>query len=333
MSRGARHVLVLTGCLAAVVPGAMLLGSSRVAPGALLGALRGPAAHELHVLLWEIRVPRVLLGALVGAALAASGAALQEWLQNPLVEPGIGGVSSGAALCAVLALYGGLSIHSALAVPAAAMAGALGAALAVAALAGRDLGNERVLLAGLALTTACNAAIALVLNLSPNPLASLELTFWLLGSLADRSLVHLGWVLGPMALGFVLLLVQGRALRAWALGPEVAASLGVNPLLLRACVLLGTALTVGAAVSVSGTIGFVGLFVPHLLRRRVQGDAAWLVPASALAGAILLVLADAAVRVSGPWMQGIELKVGVMTALLGTPVLFLHALRGGRAWT
>jgi iron complex transport system permease protein len=200
-------------------------------------------------------------------------------------------------------------------------------------MAGQEAGTQRVLLAGLVLTTGCNAGVALVLNLSPNPMASLELTFWLLGSLSDRSFLHLSWVAAPMVVGLALMLCSGRALRAWSLGPEAARSLGVHSAWLRWRILLGSALAVGAAVSVTGTIGFVGLFVPHLIRPRVRADAAWLLPTSALAGGVLLIWADAAVRASAPLLQGIELKIGVTTALLGTPGLFWYALRARReAW-
>jgi iron complex transport system permease protein len=301
-----------------------------VSPSELWQALRSDSATVLVHIFWELRVPRALLGLLIGASLGLSGACLQGLLHNPLVEPGIGGVSSGAALGAVVALYTGLSPVAGLGLPAAGMAGALVAVWMVELLGGRVASTQGVLLAGLILTTTCNALIALFLNLSPNPMASLEIVFWLLGSLTDRSMDHVRWALGPMLVGMALLLSCGRALRVWALGAEAASSLGVHPQWLRLRVMLGSALAVGAAVSVSGSIGFVGLFVPHLVRPWVRGDPARLLPASALGGALLLSWADVAVRFSAQFMQGSEVKLGVMTALLGTVPLALLAMRSRR---
>jgi iron complex transport system permease protein len=210
------------------------------------------------------------------------------------------------------------------------MIGALAAVWVVETIAGKTATAQSVLLAGLVITTGCNALIALALNLSPNPLASLEIVFWLLGSLADRSMEHVRWVVAPMAVGAALLLSCGPALRAWTLGEETAHSLGIGRRSLRLRVMLGAALAVGAAVSVSGTIGFVGLFVPHLMRPWVQSDPARLLPASALGGALLLSWADVAVRLGARVTHGGELKLGVMTALLGTPPLLLFAMRARR---
>jgi iron complex transport system permease protein len=305
----------------------LLLGSAGVPPGDVWTALREETSSTLARIFWELRVPRSLLGLLVGASLGLSGAALQGLLHNPLMEPGVGGVSAGASLAAVVALYAGLSP---LVVPLSGMIGALAAVWLVERIAGRTATTQSVLVAGLLITTGCNALIALALNLSPNPLASLEIVFWLLGSLTDRSMEHVRWVLVPMAVGAALLLSCGRELRAWTLGEETAQSLGIGRRSLRLRVMVGSALAVGAAVSVSGSIGFVGLFVPHLMRPWVQSDPARLLPASALGGALLLSWADLAVRLGARLTHGAELKLGVMTALLGTPPLLLFALRSRR---
>jgi iron complex transport system permease protein len=320
--------LVLSGLIGLTFVASVLVGSASVAPAELWTALHEEMPSTVARIFWELRVPRSLLGLLVGASLGLSGAALQELLHNPLMEPGVGGVSAGASLAAVVALYAGLSP---LAVPLSGMFGALAAVWLVETIAGRTGSTQSVLLAGLLITTGCNALIALALNLSPNPLASLEIVFWLLGSLTDRSMEHVSWVLGPMPLGAALLLSCGRKLRAWTLGEETAQSLGIGRRSLRLRVMVGSALAVGAAVSVSGSIGFVGLFVPHLMRPWVQSDPARLLPASALGGALVLSWADLAVRFGARLAHGSELKLGVMTALLGTPPLLVLALRSRRS--
>jgi iron complex transport system permease protein len=319
--------LALLALLALTFAASTLVGSAWVSPAELWTALKGDASSTLIRIVLELRLPRALLGLLVGASLGLSGAALQGLLHNPLMEPGVGGVSAGASLAAVVALYAGVSP---LVVPLSGMIGALAAVWLVETIAGRTASAQSVLVAGLVITTGCNALIALALNLSPNPLASLEIVFWLLGSLTDRSMEHVRWVVAPMALGAALLLSCGPALRAWTLGEEAAHSLGIGRRSLRLRVMLGAALAVGAAVSVSGSIGFVGLFVPHLMRPWVQSDPARLLPASALGGALLLSWADVAVRLGARVMHGGELKLGVMTALLGTPPLLVFALRARR---
>ncbi len=333
-ARPGRTSLALFAVLSALAAGSfalsVLVGSAAVPPLELLRALAGDGQGVLARIFWELRVPRAALGAMVGASLGLSGAAMQGLMHNPLVEPGVGGVSGGAALGAVVALYSGLSTASGILTPIAGMAGALLAIAVIAVIGGRSAAPEGVLLAGFVVTTGCNALIALALNLSPNPLASHEIIFWLLGSLADRSADQLRAVAGPMALGTALLLSCGPGLRAWSLGSAAAASLGVRPGALRLRLLLGSALSVGAAVSVSGTIGFVGLFVPHLLRPMVQGDPSRLLWASALGGALALTWADLLARLSGRVLAGGELKLGVVTALVGTPPLLLLALRARR---
>jgi iron complex transport system permease protein len=317
---------VLSALIGLTFIGSILVGSASVAPARLWNALCSESSSPLARILWELRLPRALLALLVGASLGLSGAAMQGLMHNPLIEPGIGGVSAGASLAAVMALYAGVSP---LAVPLSGMIGALAAVWLVEAIGAKSESDQSILLAGLLVTTACNALIALALNLSPNPLASLEIVFWLLGSLTDRSMEHVRWVLPPMAVGAVLVLSCGRELRAWTLGEEAARSLGIGSRSLRLRLMLGSALAVGAAASVSGSIGFVGLFVPHLMRRWVQSDPARLLPASAAGGALVLSWADVGVRYSARVMHGTELKLGVMTALLGTPLLLL-ALRRRR---
>ncbi|MDO9503642.1 iron ABC transporter permease [Falsiroseomonas sp.] len=298
------------------------------APLALFGQIRGMTEEAVlaRAILLEIRLPRALLGILVGGALGLSGAALQGFLRNPLAEPGLIGISATAALGAVTSFYFGLAGAFALALPLGGLAGAAIAVTLLYGLAGREASVLTLILAGVAVSSLSGALTALALNLAPSDYAALEIVFWLLGSLADRSLVHV-WLSAPFILiGAALLLASSRGLEALTLGEETARSLGISLPRLRGLVIGGTALAVGAAVSVSGAIGFVGLIVPHLLRPLLGHRPAHLLPASALAGAALIQAADIAVRLvpTGP-----ELKLGVVTALIGAP-FFLHLLRQTR---
>lgn len=268
------------------------------------------------LVLQEIRLPRALLGCLIGATLGLSGAALQGLLRNPLAEPGVIGVSGSAAFGAVVAFYSGASLVYPMLLPLGGIAGALCSVLLLYALAGRDCSILTLVLAGIAINALAGALTALALNLSPNPYAALEIFYWLMGSLADRSLDHVGLSFLPMLAGCALLLSCRRGLDALSLGEDTARSLGVNITVLQRKIILGVALSVGAAVSVAGGIGFVGLVVPHLLRPFVGHQPGRLLLASALGGAVLLLAADIVVR----WLSGAqELKLGVLTALIGAP--------------
>jgi iron complex transport system permease protein len=299
---------LLTATLAIAVAASLATGNSSI-------GLPGDAATR-WLILTEIRLPRTLLGLLVGGGLALSGAALQGYLRNPLAEPGLIGVSGGAALGAVLAIHLGAAGAFALALPLAGLTGAAAAALCVLALAGTSAGPVALILAGVAVSSFAAALVSLALNLSANPFAAAESIFWMMGSLADRSTAQLA-LAGPfIGLGSVLLLRVGRALDALALGEDSAASLGVDLDRTRTLVILGVALIVGASTAVTGIIGFVGLIVPHLLRRHVAHQPSRLLAASALGGATLLLLADVALRLVTPW---IDVRIGVLTAVLGAP--------------
>ena len=274
------------------------------------------AGEAAGLILWEIRMPRAVLGALVGAALGLSGAALQGYLRNPLAEPSLIGVSGGAALGAVLAIHLGFSQAFALALPLGGLIGAAVAMLAVVGLAGAHGGPVTLILAGLAVSGIATALISLALNLSQNPFASVEMVFWLMGSLADRSLTQVWLAAPPIVAGIALLLLLGRALDALTLGEDAARSLGIDVARTRLALVAGTALAVGAATSVTGVIGFVGLLVPHVLRPLAGHRPGLLLPASALAGTVFLLVADLALRLAQPWM---DLRVGVLTALIGAP--------------
>jgi iron complex transport system permease protein len=303
---------VLLGALAALAALAFVV-SLLVGPSGFALVPKGEAGA---IIFWEIRLPRAILGALGGAALGLSGAALQGYLRNPLAEPSLVGVSGGAALGAVLAIHLGLSQAFALALPIGGLAGAAVAMLAVVALAGAHGGPVTLILAGLAVSGIATALISLALNLSQNPFASVEMVFWMMGSLADRSLTQV-WLAAPLMLaGMGVLLVLGRALDALTLGEDAARSLGIDLGYTRTAIVAGTALSVGAATAVTGIIGFVGLLVPHVLRPFVGHRPSLLMPASMLAGAVFLLVADTGLRLVQPL---VELRVGVLTALIGAP--------------
>ena len=288
----------------------------------ILSSLKGEDHSLIYIIIEQIRLPRTILATTVGATLGLAGAALQGLLRNPLAEPGLIGVSGCAALGAVIMFYTGVSTVFALALPLGGIAGALIAVAVIYALAGRESSILTLVLAGVAVNAFAGALTTLALSLSPNPYAAFEIFFWLLGSLADRSLSHVYLSLPLMVLGWVLLLSMGRALDALTLGEDTARSLGFNLGRVQAQVVIGTALAVGAAVAVSGIIGFVGLVVPHLLRSFVGYQPGKLLLVSTLGGAVLTSAADIAVRYV---MNGPELKLGVLTALIGAP-FFLYLI-------
>ena len=284
----------------------------------------GDVLVQQRIIVNEIRLPRVLLALLVGASLGCAGAALQGLLRNPLAEPGLLGVSSSASLGAVLCLYYGLGALSAWLLPLSAMACAALATLLLYGLARRRAGNLSLILAGVALGSLAAALTSLAINLAPNPTDMQDIVLWLTGSLNDRSFVDLRLCLPFVAAGLLLLLACGRGLDALSLGEDEAASLGINLTRLRSQIIIGTALCVGASVAVTGAIGFIGLLVPHLLRRFVDYHPSRLLLSSALGGAALLLAADILLRVLGGER---ELMLGVVTALLGAPFFLALVLR------
>jgi iron complex transport system permease protein len=328
-ARGAwRLNATLVLLLLAMMAVSLMVGYVTLPTETLIGALFGDAIDTPSIIMREIRLPRMILGALVGASLGLGGAALQGLLRNPLAEPGLVGVSSAAAFGAVLVFYFGLSALVPLALPLAGMAGAMLAVLLLHLLAGRDASITSLILAGVAIGAFFGALIALTLNLAPSAYAALEIAFWLLGSVADRGWDEIGFAAPLMILGWALLLTTGRGLDALTLGEDTARSLGVDLGRLRLRLIIGVALAVGAAVSVSGAIGFVGLVVPHLLRPFVGHRPAPLLAASALGGAILVLGSDIAIRAISP---GYELKLGVVTAIIGAPFFFFLVLRTRRS--
>ena len=268
------------------------------------------------LLLIELRLPRTLLVIGYGAALGASGAALQAMFANPLVSPDISGASSGAALGAVVGGYW-LGLHQPLALAACGAAGALGTLGLLVGLAGRKADTATLLLAGLAVSLAAGAATSLALALAPSPFAFYDAFDWLMGSFVDRSLAQAGAALIPAGIATAFLLRRAKALDLVGLGEDVAASLGLRPRQLSLEVIALSAIAVGACVSVAGAIGFVGLVAPLFGRRLSRGHPGSAMLPAALMGAILLAIADLAVR-AVPLDRPIP--VGVITALFGTPL-------------
>lgn len=318
MKRSSYFLLILFLSLLAALAfcASLLIGPSDLGIVQSLEALYASQTTLASLVMYEIRLPRAILGLMIGATLGLSGAVLQSFLRNPLAEPGILGISSAAALGAVLTIYTGLSTAFPLAVPIAGLLGAFLSVLLIRIMAGPNGSTLTLILAGVAVTAFAGAMSTLVLNLSPNPFAAMEIIFWMLGSLTDRSMTHL-WISAPfMLVGWIMLASCARALDTLTLGTDAAATLGVNVSRLQAVAVIGTAASVGAAVSVSGAIGFVGLIVPHVLRPLVGSVPSRLLPASALGGAILLLTADILVRIIAP---GRDIKIGVLTAMIGAP--------------
>ncbi len=300
----------------------LALGDLVYSPAQFIDAAlhKGDTARAL--IFWQIRLPRTLLAMVVGAGLGASGAALQGYLRNPLADPGIVGISATAGLGAVAALYFGLTAFAFWVLPAAAMGGAGLAALILFFLARREASITSVILGGVALSSLSVALTALMMNLSPNPWALSEIAYWLMGSVADRSFAELSFAAPLIGVGILVLAQTGKALNALTLGEETARSLGVSPARTGRLIVLGTLLSVGTGVAVAGSIGFVGLAAPHLLRPFLGEKPGALILPSAIVGALLLLGADMLARLlSGP---GTPLYLGVTTALLGAPFfLFL----------
>lgn len=320
-------VLALVALLGAAL--SLGLGPAHLAGGRVFAALTGRGDLIATTIIWQLRLPRALLALLIGAMLGGAGAALQGYLRNPLADPGVLGVSSSAALGGVLALYYGFAAISPLTLPLFAIAGALAGLVPLLLLAARSEGPLALILAGVAIATATSAGISLALNFAPNPFAMVEIMTWLMGSLADRSMLHVWLLLPCVTIGLGLILAQGRALDALTLGEEGATALGVDLARTRMMLMAATAIGVGGAVAVAGAIGFVGLVVPHLVRRFTDGRPSSLLLPSMLGGAALLTVADTLVRIV-PTLE--EPKLGVVTSLVGVPIFLHQLIRARRIW-
>ncbi len=324
MSRPARLLALLLGVLFVL---SLFVGSNPIPVfQALLDRLRD-APSAIGIVLAEVRLPRTLIAIVAGAALGVCGAALQGFLHNPLASPGLIGTSSGAAFGAVVALYFGFA--GGYGIPLAGMLGALLATLLVYLIAGRDTGMLTLILAGVAINALLTALISLLLSLAPSPYAVQEIVVWMLRSISNHGFDDFWLMLPGALLGGLLLFRCRRALDALTLGEDTATTLGIDLRRTRALLFAGVALAMGSVVSITGAIGFVGLITPHLLRPLAAHRPGRLLALSALGGAGLLLAADIGVRLLQRF-GGVEIKVGIVTALLGAPFflwLILHHRR------
>ncbi|MGE4321639.1 MAG: FecCD family ABC transporter permease [Sphingobium sp.] len=302
----------------------LLAGSVWLRPGEAVAALLSDRPGVATLILTDIRLPRLVLGVMIGGILGLTGACLQGLLRNPLAEPGLLGISAGASLGSVIAIYFGFAASFALASPLFGLIGGFvtaGIALALS----RGGGTLSLILAGSALSAIAGAGVIVALNLAPNAYAAYEIMTWLMGSLVDRSWDHVRLVAPFILAGGALLFLTGRALDALALGEAQAESLGIPVDRIRLMALLGTALGVGSATAVAGVIGFVGLVAPHLVRPLVGHQPGRVLLPAALTGAILVTLADIATRTIVP--GGLPLNLGVFISMIGAPFflwLVLH---------
>ena len=317
-----RLTFTLLAALAIAVPLSLLAGRVWIDPF-------DPQTTNAAIILLELRLPRACLALIVGAGLGGAGATMQGYLRNPLADPGLFGIAPGAALGAVLSLW--LGAASVWALPLFALIGAGGAMALLALIAGREGGVALFTLAGMMIASLAGALMSLAISLAPTPFAMSEIVTWLMGALADRSWRDV-WIAAPLTVaGLALLAATQRSLDALTLGDITARSLGVNPRRLQWLIIAGIGLTVGASVAVAGIIGFVGLMVPHLVRPFTDRRPSSLLLPSALAGALLLLVADCLCRIVP--LAGGELRLGIALSLLGAP-FFLHLLlrmREGRA--
>jgi len=283
-----------------------------------------PEVDPRWAIVFELRLPRTLLGLAVGAALGLSGAVLQGYTRNPLADPGVLGVSAMAALGAVLTLYYGVTAIAPWALPVAAVSGALIGVAILMLLSGSASSLVTFILAGAILNILSSAGVSLALSLAPNPWAVNEIVDWLMGSLADRSFEEVTMAVPLIALGCGLMLTTGRALDALTLGEVGARSLGISMSRTRWTLAVGVALAAGASVAVTGVIGFVGLVTPHLLRPLVGARPGALLVPSILGGAVIVLAGDIFVRLTP---TAGEVKLGVAMAALGAPFFLVLLLR------
>ncbi len=308
----------------AAVVAACLIGPMPLGLGRVIAALAGAGPPGDQIVVWEIRLPRALAAFAVGAALGASGAAMQGLLRNPLAEPGVLGVSASASLGATFVIYYGLVEVGGFAMPIAAIAGALAATAFLTVAAVRVGSMVTLILVGIGLSSFAGAMMSLLMNFAPHPFTLADMLSWTLGTVANRSFADLA-LAAPFGLaGIALLAVARRSLSALTLGEEAATGVGVDLARARRLVVVGAGLATGAAVSVAGAIGFVGIVAPHLVRPFVDHDPARTLAPSALLAGLILVLADIGVRVAP---TSAELRLGVVAALIGAPVFVWIAAR------
>ena len=318
--------LALATTAVAALAAACFLGTTPMGAPRVLAAFLGQAPVGDSLVVWHIRLPRALAAFVVGAALGASGAAMQGLLRNPLAEPGVLGVSASASLGATFVLYYGFADAWGYSVPVAAITGASAASALIALVAVHTSSVVTLILVGVGLSSFAGAAMSLLMNLAPNPFSLADMVNWMLGSVANRSVNDLALAAPFMAIGLAILFATRRGLSALTLGEEAAVGVGLDLRRQRLAVVLGTGLATGAAVAIAGAIGFVGIIAPHIVRPRVGHDPARSLLPSALLAGVVLVLADIAVRLLP---TSSELKLGVVAAFIGAPVFIWITLQRG----
>ena len=326
LERALIPALSLASLLALIA--ACFLGSTHIPADRLIAALLGQGTPSDTLIVWQIRLPRALAAFVTGLALGASGAALQGLLRNPLAEPGILGVSASAALMATLAIFYGATSLSPWALPISAILGALIATAIIALAAIRTQSVVTLILIGVGLSSFAAALMSLLLNFAPNPFTLSDMINWTLGTVANRSFDDLALAAPFLLAGLGILLYSRRGLSALTLGETAASGLGLNLRRQRILTVLGAGLATGAAVSIAGAIGFVGIVAPHFVRPFVHHDPARTLIPSALLGGVMLVMADIAVRLLP---TSTELKLGVVAALIGAPAFIWIAAQRGMA--
>ena len=308
-----RPVPLLLALIAIAIPLSLLAGRVWLDPSSTPNAA---------AILAQLRLPRAVLALTIGAGLGASGAAMQGYLRNPLADPGLFGIAPGAALGAVASLWFGVA--SAWLLPLFALVGAAGAMALLSLIAGRTAGIALFTLAGMMIASLAGALTSLAISLAPNAFAMSEIVTWLMGALTDRSWREV-WIAAPLTLaGIACLTMAARDLDALVLGETAARSLGMEPRRLQGWLIAGVGLTVGSGVAVAGIIGFVGLIVPHLVRPLTDRRPSSLLLPSALAGALLVLVADSLCRVL-PLVT--ELRLGIALSLVGAPFFLWLLLR------
>lgn len=322
-------VAVLALALSAGALAALTIGPFRLSVAEVLAALTGRAGGTAEVVIWNIRLPRVLSAMLVGAALAAAGASYQVLFRNPLVSPDILGVSSGAALGAVCGIFLSLPV---IAIQGFAFLGGLVAVGLVIFVAQAVRGVDQTLvlvLTGVVMGALAGAATSL-LKVMADPYDQLPaITFWLLGSLASTTQADLGPVLPAVAIGLVPLILLRWRINLLSLGDDEARALGVDAPRLRLLVIAAATLITASVVAIAGVVGWVGLVIPHIARMLVGPSFATLLPVSAILGAVYLLLVDTLCRT----LATIEIPLGILTAVLGAPFFLYLLARGRRGWT
>jgi iron complex transport system permease protein len=339
-----RRAAIWTAILASALIGGVILastlGAARIPPHVSAGVLLqsagistpslADATETQQQIIRAIRLPRILVAAMVGAALALVGASMQALFRNPMADPGIVGVSAGGALGAVLVIGSGLAASHWIVLPGAAFGGSLAASLVVFLFSLRRGRSDlsALLLAGIAVTYLCSAATSALISFTYDRDTLREMLFWLLGVFDNRGWEHVSLVVAPVVFGAAVIVGNARTLNLLALGEEEAQSLGLSVQRSRAILLVAGALVTGASVAVSGLVGFVGLVVPHLVRMMLgTGDHRLAFPMCALGGALFLLAADTLARTI---IQPAELRVGIVTAFVGSPFFLLQLARRRR---